>query len=83
MGMNGEIIHNWDHEEQHTKVSLRAFHETVDVSEISKKFGGGGHKKAAGFQLPKKKHVEDIFDKPPKTSIPKPTKKKLEKKAVK
>ena len=57
----------WDHEECHTKVSLRAFHETVDVSEISKKFGGGGHKKAAGFQLPKNKHVEDLFDKPKRT----------------
>ena len=43
---------------------MRAFHETVDVSEISKKFGGGGHKKAAGFQLPKNKHIESLFDKP-------------------
>lgn len=58
------MIWYWDHEAKHTKVSLRAFHETVDVSEISKKFGGGGHKKAAGFQLPKNKHVEDLFDKP-------------------
>ena len=63
------MIWYWDHEQKHTKVSLRAFHETVDVSEISKKFGGGGHKKAAGFQLPKNKHVEDLFDKPkPKRS---------------
>ncbi len=58
------MIWYWDHEEKHTKVSLRAFHDTVDVSEIAKKFGGGGHKKAAGFQLPKNKHVEDLFDKP-------------------
>ncbi len=58
------MIWYWDHDAQHTKVSLRAFHDTVDVSEISKKFGGGGHKKAAGFQLPKNKHVEDLFDKP-------------------
>ena len=41
------MIWYWDHEDQMTKVSLRAFHETVDVSEIAKKFGGGGHKKAA------------------------------------
>ena len=74
------MIWYWDHEQQHTKVSLRAFHETVDVSEISKKFGGCGHKKAAGFQLPKKKHVEDIFDKPPKAPTPKMAKKKSEKK---
>jgi len=56
------MIWYWDHEQQHTKVSLRAFHETVDVSEISKKFGGGGHKKAAGFTLPKEKHIEELFD---------------------
>ena len=58
------MIWYWDHDVQETKVSLRAFHDAVDVSEISKKFGGGGHKKAAGFQLPKNKHVEDLFDKP-------------------
>ena len=58
------MIWFWDHETQDTKVSLRAFHDTVDVSEIAKQFGGGGHKKAAGFQLPKDKHIEDLFDKP-------------------
>ena len=58
------MIWFWDHDAQATKVSLRAFHETVDVSEIAKRFGGGGHKKASGFQLPKNKHIEDIFDKP-------------------
>jgi len=61
------MVWYWDHEEKHTKVSLRAFHDTVDVSEISKQFGGGGHKKAAGFQLPKNRHVEDLFDKPKRT----------------
>ena len=58
------MIWYWDHESKETKVSLRAFHDTVDVSEIAKKYGGGGHKKASGFQLPKNKHVEDLFDKP-------------------
>ena len=58
------MIWYWDHADKMTKVSLRAFHDTVDVSEIAKKYGGGGHKKAAGFQLPKNKHVEDLFDKP-------------------
>tara|TARA_Y100000591_G_scaffold302440_1_gene297506 strand:+ start:374 stop:1252 length:879 start_codon:yes stop_codon:yes gene_type:complete len=62
------MIWYWDHDAKETKVSLRAFHDTVDVSEIAKKFGGGGHKKAAGFQLPKNKHVEDIFDKPKRRS---------------
>jgi len=62
------MIWYWDHEARETKVSLRAFHETVDVSEIAKRFGGGGHKKAAGFQLPINKHVEDVFDKPKRTT---------------
>ena len=61
------MIWFWDHESKSTKVSLRAFHETVDVSEIAKSFGGGGHKKAAGFQLPQGKHIEDLFDKPKAT----------------
>ena len=60
------MIWYWDHEARHTKVSLRAFHDAVDVGEVSKRFGGGGHRKAAGFQLPEGKHVEDIFDKPKK-----------------
>lgn len=39
-----------------TKVSLRS-KNNIDVAEISKKFGGGGHQKAAGFQL--NKSLED------------------------
>jgi len=57
------IIWYWDHKARQTKVSLRSFHEHVDVSDIAKHFGGGGHKKAAGFQLSQDKHVEDLFDK--------------------
>jgi len=72
------VIWYWDHEEKHTKVSLRAFHDAVDMSEISKKYGGGGHKKAAGFQLPAGKHIESIFDKPKKPRR-KPVKKNDEK----
>jgi phosphoesterase RecJ-like protein len=33
----------------HIKGSFRTTHDDVDVSEIAKKMGGGGHKKAAGF----------------------------------
>ena len=73
------MIWYWDHEAKETKVSLRAFHETVDVSEIAKKHGGGGHKKAAGFQLPKNKHVEDLFDKPKPVRKKKSTRPKNEK----
>ncbi len=61
------MIWYWDHEARETKVSLRAFHDAVDVSEVAKKYGGGGHKKAAGFQLPPGKHIEDLFDKPKAT----------------
>ncbi len=38
-------------ENSYTKVSLRAKNDHIDVSEISLKFGGGGHKKAAGFEI--------------------------------
>lgn len=34
-------------------VSLRSKDDKHDVSEIAKKFGGGGHPRAAGFELPK------------------------------
>ena len=56
------MIWFYDHEDRNIKVSLRAFHEHVDVSEIAKRFGGGGHKKAAGFGLPGDAQVDDLFD---------------------
>ena len=57
------MIWYYCHESLKTKVSLRSFHDHVDVSEIAKEFGGGGHKKAAGFTLCAPSHIEDIFDK--------------------
>lgn len=57
------MIWYYDHNDRNIKVSLRSFHETIDVSEISKRFGGGGHKKAAGFVLPGDFKIEDLFDK--------------------
>lgn len=69
------LIWYWDHEARHTKVSLRAFHDIVDVGEISRQFGGGGHRKAAGFQLPEGTHMEDIFDKPKRARSRKTTSK--------
>ena len=56
------MIWYYDHADKIIKVSLRSFHDTVDVSEISKRFGGGGHKKAGGFTLPGDAHVDDLFD---------------------
>ena len=51
-----------DHEDKKIKVSLRAFHDNIDASEIAKKYGGGGHKSAAGFTW--EKGIEELFDKP-------------------
>ena len=56
------MIWYYDHNDKVIKVSLRSFHDTVDVSEVAKKFGGGGHKKAAGFILPGDAIVDDVFD---------------------
>ena len=56
------VIWYYDHYDRTIKVSLRAFHDTIDVSEIAKQFGGGGHKKASGFQLSGDLIVDDIFD---------------------
>lgn len=55
------MIWYYDHVHHDIKVSLRAFHENTDVSEIAKEFGGGGHKKAAGFTLPGEAKIEDLF----------------------
>ena len=57
------VIWYYDHNDKRIKVSLRAFHDHVDVSEISKQYKGGGHKKAAGFTLPGDFNIEDLFDK--------------------
>lgn len=38
--------------------SLRSSPEGVDVSEIAKQYGGGGHKHAAGFTIPLGKAFE-------------------------
>ena len=56
------VIWYYDHDTQQVKVSLRAHHEDSDVSEIAKRFGGGGHRKAAGFALPAHTTIETIFD---------------------
>tara|TARA_R110001592_G_scaffold350819_2_gene647301 strand:- start:15649 stop:16491 length:843 start_codon:yes stop_codon:yes gene_type:complete len=57
------MIWYYDHNDKIIKVSLRAFHDRIDVSDISKKFGGGGHRKAGGFVLPGDYNIEDLFDK--------------------
>lgn len=39
-------------EENGWRVSLRSVHDEVDVSEIAKTYGGGGHPRASGLRLP-------------------------------
>jgi len=56
------VIWYYDHDTRQAKVSLRAHHEDADVSEIAKRYGGGGHRKAAGFVLPADVNIESIFD---------------------
>jgi len=56
------VIWYYDHESRRVKASLRAHHDDADVSEVAKKFGGGGHRKAAGFSLPPNVSIETIFD---------------------
>lgn len=57
------VIWFYDHDTRQVKVSLRAHHEDSDVSEIAKRYSGGGHRKAAGFNLPADVSIETIFDK--------------------
>jgi oligoribonuclease NrnB/cAMP/cGMP phosphodiesterase (DHH superfamily) len=63
------LIWYWDHEKQQCRISLRAHHDDEDVSEIAKRYGGGGHRKAAGFSLPQGVSIESIFD-PPDALVP-------------
>lgn len=40
-------------------VSLRSDDDHIDVSEIAKTFGGGGHRNAAGYEIPKQMWLDD------------------------
>jgi len=57
------VIWYHDHKHRQIKVSLRAHHDDIDVSVIAQRFGGGGHKLAAGFSLPEGAFIDSIFDK--------------------
>lgn len=56
------VIWYFSHENQQYKISFRSFYDDVDVSEVAKSYGGGGHAKAAGCQFDKTFHIEDLFD---------------------
>ena len=56
------VIWYYDHDARQVKISLRAHHDDSDVSEVAKRWGGGGHRKAAGFVLTPGESIESIFD---------------------
>lgn len=43
------------------KGSVRTNDDKIDASKISQQFGGGGHKKAAGFNIPGKIVVDEVW----------------------
>lgn len=46
----------------HVKGSFRTQNDRIDLSEIAAVFGGGGHKKAAGFSMPGKLQEKTTWD---------------------
>lgn len=54
------VIWYMDHKTDKWRVSMRS-RLGVDVSEIAKHYGGGGHEQAAGFSLGSESHIEGIF----------------------
>ena len=43
-------------------VSLRTTSDTIDVSEIAKRYGGGGHQKASGFSINVERSLETFIN---------------------
>ena len=56
------IIWYYDHKDNSYHLSFRSDSPDIDVSEVAKNWGGGGHKQAAGCKLPSDANIEDIFD---------------------
>ncbi len=55
------------------KGSFRTQRDDVDLEELAAQFGGGGHKKAAGFTLPGRIHQETHWKIVPSQELPKGT----------
>ncbi|RUP46678.1 hypothetical protein BC936DRAFT_146647 [Jimgerdemannia flammicorona] len=55
------LVWFYDANRKSCRVSARSHDEKADVSEIVKRFGGGGHRNAAGFTW-NQKNVDDLFD---------------------
>lgn len=60
------VIWYFDHKDQSYHISFRAANPDVDVSEVAKFFGGGGHKASAGCRLDGSRSIEELFDEPGK-----------------
>lgn len=60
------VIWYFDHKDGTYHVSLRSDTPEIDVSEIAKSFGGGGHRTAAGARWPSDRSIEELFDEPGK-----------------
>jgi hypothetical protein len=45
------VVWHYDHELGKTRVSLRSNSDAVDVAVMAKSLGGGGHRRASGFEL--------------------------------
>jgi oligoribonuclease NrnB/cAMP/cGMP phosphodiesterase (DHH superfamily) len=46
--------------DKHRVFSLRSATDGLDVSEIAKEFGGGGHVHAAGFKVPRSHELAKV-----------------------
>ena len=53
------VLWSYDHEDEQYRYSLRSIDSKVDVSAIAKRFGGGGHRNAAGCAS--KMHPKELF----------------------
>jgi len=53
------VLWSYDHEDEQYRYSLRSIDSKVDVSVIAKRFGGGGHRNAAGCAS--KMHPKELF----------------------
>ena len=55
-------VWHYDYKIEKYRVSLRTCKDDVDVSTIAKFWGGGGHKKAAGFTIDKDADIRAFFE---------------------
>lgn len=59
-GVDYGLIWTYEHDAKVWRVSLRSNSDEVDVAAMAKSFGGGGHRRAAGFSY-KGAHINDLL----------------------